>query len=90
MATLAFNKVGDAYVAEFETPADFNLHIEQEQPGGVLVYQRTAGAQYGLIKEAASFQGAVLDVDFMGGIFPKSIKVVCSHQPSVAIVTTNA
>jgi hypothetical protein len=32
----------------------------------------------------------VIDADFVGGVFPKGIKVVSESQPTLAVVTFNA
>lgn len=37
---LTFEKVGNQYVAEFQAPSDFNLHIEREEIGVLEVHQR--------------------------------------------------
>lgn len=35
---LTFEKVGNQYVAEFQAPSDFNLHIEREEIGVLEVH----------------------------------------------------
>lgn len=81
-----------AYESEFSATADFNLHIERPEAGRIRVYQRTsASGNYDAVGDAHFRDGdLVLDFDFVGAIYPKSIKVVTEVMPNVAVVTFNA
>lgn len=44
---LSFSKVGNEWVAEFEAPSDFNLHLERKDTGSLVVSQRgTSSGEY--------------------------------------------
>lgn len=89
MATLNFTKVGDKYVAEFEATTDFNLHIERNESGFLFVNQRTTSSgAYDSVKGASfNYGDAVVDMDFVGTIYPKYIQIVSKVKPTMAIVT---
>lgn len=88
---LNFNKVGEVYVAEFEVSADFNLHIEKSIPGSLRIYQRSAGDRYDLVRGASiSATDMVVDYDFIGSVYPKSIMIESAVAPSCAILTLSA
>ena len=89
MATLTFNKVGDKYVAEFEATGNFNLHIERNESGFLFVNQRTTSSgAYDSVKGASfNYGDPVVDIDFVGVIYPKYIQVVSKVMPTMAAVT---
>lgn len=86
--TFTKNEKESAYVAEFEATADFNLHIEREAGGDILLYQRTSGNGYDIVDGfgVQKHQGTI-DIDFTALIFPKFIKIVSKVEPSLAVVT---
>lgn len=87
---LAFVKVNDLFVAEFEATGNFNLHIEGVYEGNVEVFQKgVQNGEYARTHGATpdSPYGRVYDYDFGGLIFPKYIKVECATQPASATVT---
>jgi hypothetical protein len=88
---LTFNKIGNSYVAEFTAEADFNLHIERVSSGYLRIEQRTsASGAYGLVTGMDEYAFMkVIDVDFLGEIYPKFIKVVCANQPTYAKVVSS-
>lgn len=87
--TLTFTKVGNEWVAEFEAPSDFNLHIEREDSGIILINQR--GVPYG--EYAFSFMRGlkegkkVFDQDFGALVYPKYIQVISSSKVLKGVVT---
>ena len=89
MEQLIFNKVGKEYVAEFEATADFNLHIERDEPGILALYQRTTtSGEYAEIEGTREYRyKEVYDCDFIGSIYPKYIKVVSGVEVTKAEVT---
>lgn len=89
MAELIFNLVNDAYVAEFEATADFNLHIERSKVSYVQISQKTAGENFAPVVDMPidSKYNRVVDYDFAGVIYPKQVRVKTGVLPSVAIVT---
>lgn len=70
------------YVAEFEATADFNLHIEREEPGILALYQRTTiSGKYAEIEGTREYRyKEVYDCDFTGSVYPKYIKVVSASE----------
>ena len=89
---LSFVKEGRKYSAEFEVTADFNLHIERGTNGFLFVQQRTASSgQYDSI-QGANFTPSdrVVDIDFVGAVYPKWIKIVSEVEPTMAVVNFNA
>lgn len=76
---------GEEWVAEFETPSDFNLHVERNMTGSLVVMQRTTTeGEYAI---AYSSGQKVIDCDLCALIYPKHIKVVSSCEVSKAVVT---
>lgn len=87
---LTFNKIENKYVSEFEVTSDFNLHVERPNGGLFNIYQRTsASGKYAKINEFNTDGKSVVDVDFTGIVYPKSIKVVTNVEPVVAEVVTD-
>lgn len=86
---LTFTQEGNAYVATFEAKSDFNLHIEQQESDLVQVLQRTApDGKFAIVNEMSTNAfGKVIDLDFAGVIYPKTIKVVMQTMPTYAVVT---
>lgn len=79
------------WISEFEVTQDFNLHIERVDSGYLYVKQRsTPKGLFDNIK-GASFDHAdpVVDVDFVGTIYPKYIQIVSKVEPTYAEVTSN-
>lgn len=87
---LNFTKIGNSYVAEFQAPGNFNLHVETDSPCSVGVFQRTAssGAFAPVEVGGAKNYGKVIDIDFTGAVWPKTIQVHVPYQPTKAVVTT--
>lgn len=85
---LTFEKQGSVYVSEFTAESDFNLHIEKGD-GYLEIKQRTSGGKYDHVKGIGNNNfDPVIDLDFTGLVYPKTIRVECHVQPSVAIVTS--
>lgn len=87
---LQFVKQGSRYIAEFQTTGDFNLHIERKESGFLYVNQRTtASGKYDSIRGTSfNYGDPVVDVDFVGTIYPKYIQVVSKVMPTMAEVTS--
>lgn len=77
------------YVAEFSVTDDFNLHIEREESGYLIVNQRTtAEGRYDSIRGGSfNYDDPVVDVDFSFLVYPKQIQVVSKVLPTMAVVT---
>lgn len=78
-----------AWVSEFEVTADFNLHVERISGGRFLVYQKSvADGDYDLVDDLGyKDHKAVIDMDFVGLVYPKWIKVVSQAEVTMGIVT---
>lgn len=85
---LTFEKVGNQYVAEFEAPSDFNLHIEREEIGILEVHQRgSEEGKYDFAWGTGVNGRKVVDYDFGALVYPKWIKVVSGSEVVKAFVT---
>lgn len=88
---LKFTQVDEKWVAEFSVTDDFNLHIEREESGYLIVNQRTtAEGKYDSIRDGSfNYGDPVVDIDFTGVIYPKYIQVISKVEPTYAEVTSN-
>lgn len=88
---LKFTNVGENWVAEFSVTDDFNLHIEREESGYLIVNQRTtAEGKYDSIRDGSfNYGDPVVDIDFTGVIYPKYIQIISKVEPTYAEVTSN-
>lgn len=88
---LNFTNVGEKWVAEFSVTDDFNLHIEREESGYLIVNQRTtAEGKYDSIRDGSfNYGDPVVDIDFTGVIYPKYIQVISKVEPTYAEVTSH-
>lgn len=82
---------GKEWVAEFEAPSDFNLHIERADSGSLVVSQRgTASGEYETAFVKGMYEGGiVIDCDFGALVYPKWIKVTSSSEVVSASVNFN-
>ena len=80
---------GKEWVAEFEAPSDFNLHIERAKNGSLVVSQRgTSTGEYDAFFVKGMYEGAmVIDCDFGALVYPKWIKVTSGSKVLSAEVT---
>ena len=87
---LEFIKVGNSWVAEFKAEADFNLHIEKGV-GNISISQTSVeGGAYDYVRQLSNAPlDKVVDIDFVGAIYPKWIKVTSTTLPTLAVVTSN-
>lgn len=84
---LTFNKTNEGYVSEFEILNDVNLHIEKDTISTLKLYQKTAGTKYSLVVDTDLTRQTTDDIDIIGSIYPKWIKVVSMVKPTLAIIT---
>lgn len=88
MAAITFSKVGNEYVAEVEVNGNFNLHIERSDISRFRVLQRTAtSGKFAIVKGMDVVGDPVVDMDFSGEIYPKTIRIESGLKPSVAEIT---
>lgn len=84
---LKFEKLNGLYVAEFEATSDFNLHVERNQRGAFTIAQRgTKQGKYAYITDENYDERTTIDVDMLGNIYPKYIKVTSVTEPTYAEV----
>lgn len=84
---LTFIKEDNRYVAEFKVESDFALHIEKPD-GGIGISQKSVeDGKYDYVRSLnVSLYDKVIDVDVIGLIYPKWIKVESSVMPTMAKV----
>ena len=87
-SNIQFNKEGDVWVAYFNITDDTNLHIDKKSAGGIKLYQKTAGEDFALVKSIIKHDGKSNDLDLIGAIYPKEIKVISYAEPIQGILTT--
>lgn len=87
---LTFTQINGQYVAEVTVEADFNIHIEKSR-GYLLLKQRTPDAGEWADVKSANFpyDDLVVDCDFAGAVYPKSIQVICEDEPTLAVITSS-
>lgn len=88
---LNFIKVFDRWVAEFTATEDFNIHIEGVKLGNLSIFQKgTENGGYAFVNGAVPTPsaGTVYDCDFSATIYPKYMKVSCTTEPTLAVVTS--
>ena len=83
---------GKEWVAEFEAPSDFNLHIERANSGSLVVSQRgTVSGEYETAVVKGMYEGGiVIDCDFGALVYPKWIKVTSGSKVVKGEVTFGA
>lgn len=87
---LEFVEVGNGlWEAEFKAPGNFNLHLEREKTGYIVVQQRgTDSGEYYNAYAKSTYEGQkVFDCDFGALVYPKWIKVISEGKVNVGVVT---
>jgi hypothetical protein len=75
------------YVAEFKVASNCNLHIERESRGAFTIAQRgTKQGKYAYITDENYDTRTIIDVDMLGNIYPKYIKITSVSKPTYAEV----
>ena len=89
MATLNFQKNNNYYIAEIEVTSDFNLHIERNTSGYLIMQVRTSPTgKFDSIKGfKARENDQVIDYDFSALVYPKTIRIVSEVEPTIAEIT---
>lgn len=83
---LTFNKTPNGWVAEFNAPTHFNLHLERKDTGRLDLYRKTSGSNYDYIYIPHQIATEIVDVDIPVAI-GSDYKIVCGSEPIVAIIT---
>lgn len=83
---LTFNKTPNGWVAEFQAPTHFNLHLERKDAGRLDLYRKTSGSNYDYARIPYKGGSKVVDMD-VPVVMSREYKVVCESEPTVAIIT---
>lgn len=83
---LTFNKTLNGWVAEFNAPTHFNLHLERKDAGRLELYRKTSGSNYDYVRIPYKGGSKVVDMD-VPVVMSREYKVVCDSEPTVAIIT---
>ena len=81
-----------AYEVEFEASSDFNIHIERPYDGDFLIFQKSIpNGKYTKVNNVYDLESkTIIDIDLVGAVYPKWIKVVSEVEPTMAVVNFNA
>ena len=83
---LTFNKTSNGWVAEFQAPTHFNLHLESTDAGRLDLYRKTSGSNYDYVRIPYKGGSKVVDMD-VPVVMSRDYRVVCDSEPTVAIIT---
>lgn len=88
---LTFIQSPKGWECEVEVAADFNLHIERNKNGKMLLFCKTPGSgKYDRVHDFEVGKGdMVTDYDFAALVYPKTIKIVSEVEPTYAAITTD-
>lgn len=81
---LQFNKTPNGWVAEFNAPTHFNLHLERKDAGRLDLYRKTSGSNY--VRIPYKGNNKIVDVD-VPVVISRDYKILCGSRPSMMIVT---
>lgn len=89
MEDLKFNidSRSGTFFAEFQANSNFALHMEKIE-GSLVVYQRSVErGEYDVVRDLdVNVKDRCVDVDFVGAVYPKWIKVESNVRPYIAKV----
>ena len=79
-----------AYEVEFEASSDFNIPIERPSDGYFLIFQKSiSNGKYVEVNSVYDLESkTTIDIDFVGAVYPKWIKIVSEVEPTLAVVTS--
>lgn len=80
-----------AYEVEFEASSDFNIHIERPSDGYFLLFQKsTPNGKYTEVNNVYDLESkTTIDMDFVGVVYPKWIKIVSNVEPTYAAIISD-
>jgi hypothetical protein len=81
---LTFNKTINGWVAEFNAPTHFNLHLERKDAGRLDLYRKASGSNY--VRIPYKEDNKIVDID-VPVVMSRDYKVLCGSRPSMMIVT---
>lgn len=83
---ITFELIDGLYTAEFEVKSNCNIHVEREGKGPFFILQRgTKTGKYAVVSEE-DYNKLTIDVDMLGNIYPKYIKITSVSKPTYAEV----
>lgn len=83
---ITFELIDGLYTAEFEVKSNCNIHVERKGKGPFFILQRgTKTGKYAVVSEE-DYNKTTIDVDMLGNIYPKYIKVTSASMPTYAEV----
>lgn len=83
---ITFELIDGLYTAEFEVKSNCNIHVEREGKGHFFILQRgTKTGKYAVVSEE-DYNKTTIDVDMLGNIYPKYIKITSASMPTYAEV----
>lgn len=84
---IKFEKLNGVYTAEFEITSNCNIHIEREELGMFTIESRgSKQGKYVPMEEGHYGDKYIIDVDMLGNIYPKYIKITSVSKPTYAEV----
>lgn len=84
---IKFEKIDSVYVAEFEITSNCNIHIERGNLGMFTIESRgSKSGKYVPMENGYYGDKYVIDVDMLGNIYPKYIKITSVSKPTYAEV----
>lgn len=84
---IKFEKIDNVYVSEITITSNCNIHIEREELGMFTIESRgSKQGKYVPMEEGHYGDKYIIDVDMLGNIYPKYIKVTSISMPTYAEV----
>lgn len=83
---IKFTNIDNLWVAEFNAPTHFNLHLERKDAGRLDLYHKTSGSNYDYVRIPYKGGTKVVDMD-VPVVMSRDYKIVCESEPTVAIIT---
>jgi hypothetical protein len=84
---IKFEKLNSVYVAEFKITSNCNIHIEREDLGMFTIESRgSKSGKYVPMENGYYGDKYTIDVDMLGNIYPKCIKITSASKPTYAEV----
>ncbi|MCQ2231405.1 MAG: hypothetical protein MJZ30_06105 [Paludibacteraceae bacterium] len=82
---LNFEKEGDLWVAKQQVNDDYNVKVECEMASIIIVSHNTSGTKFAVVHAYRNVD--VVDDDFDGCVWPKTIRITSTEQPTYGEIT---
>ena len=84
---IKFEKIDNVYMSEITITSNCNIHIEREELGMFTIESRgSKSGKYVPMEEGHYGDKYIIDVDMLGNIYPKYIKITSVSKPTYAEV----